>query len=63
LSYIQITNHQSTCLSVHATTSLHAPTFDTFKRRLKTHLFKYPYHAAHLVTASAFHLVPLVIDL
>jgi len=24
------------------TSDFHSPTFDTFKRRLKTHLFKYP---------------------
>ena len=39
-------------------------TLDTFKRRLKTRLFKianqHLYHAAHLVTASASDSVPLL---
>jgi len=41
-----------------------SPTLDTFKRRLKTRLFKianqHLYHAAHLVTASASDSVPLL---
>jgi len=40
-----------------------SPTFDTFKRRLKTRLFKadqHPHHASHLVTASASDSVSLL---
>ena len=38
-----------------------SPTFDTLKRRLKTHLFKIvhqnPYHAAQLVTPAVTPLI------
>ena len=39
-----------------------SPTLDTFKRRLKTLQIahQHPYHAAHLVTASASNSVPLL---